>query len=198
MKEKKLPKADQLQTRGNQVFSTIRQKWVALTPEEMVRQNYLSILAGEYGYKPDQIAEEEEITGHRGTAQARADFVIWRTPQDKKDRKASIIVVECKSDNVTIKPQDYAQGDSYARITNSKFFVTHNSRETRFWRVKKDRMPGYLEEIENIPHADATEKEIEELLSKLKTFKEDEFAKLLHRMPQRDPQPGEARSSSSL
>jgi type I restriction enzyme M protein len=36
------------------------------------------------------------------------------------------------------------------------------------------------EEISNIPHADASNKEIEELISKLKTFKEDEFADLLH------------------
>ena len=41
-------------------------------------------------------------------------------------------------------------------------------------------MPKTLEEISNIPHADASDKEIEELISKLKTFKEDEFADLLH------------------
>ncbi len=32
----------------------------------------------------------------------------------------------------------------------------------------------YLEEIENIPHASATDREIEALIKKLKTFKEDE------------------------
>ena len=41
-------------------------------------------------------------------------------------------------------------------------------------------MPKSLEEISNVPHADASDKEIEELISKLKTFKEDEFADLLH------------------
>ena len=41
-------------------------------------------------------------------------------------------------------------------------------------------MPKTLEEISNIPHADATNKDIEELISKLKAFKEDEFADLLH------------------
>ena len=41
-------------------------------------------------------------------------------------------------------------------------------------------MPKSLEEISNIPHADASDKEIDELISKLKTFKEDEFADLLH------------------
>jgi len=41
-------------------------------------------------------------------------------------------------------------------------------------------MPGYIEEIENIPHTDATDKEIKELFSKLRIFKEKEFADLLH------------------
>lgn len=179
MSERSYPKADQLQIRGNQVFSRVRQKWVPLTPEEKVRQELLQVLLDEYGYTLDQIAEEEEVTG-RGAGHARADFVIWRTAQDKQDRKRPLIVVECKSDNVTIKAADYGQGDNYARLTDAPFFATHNTRETRFWRVRKDRMPGYLEEIENIPHANASEKDIEALLSRLKTFKEDEFADLLH------------------
>jgi type I restriction enzyme M protein len=150
-----------------------------LTPEEHVRQEYLRVLIDEYGYKLDQIAEEIDVTG-RGSAQARADFVIWRTAQDKADEKPPFIVVECKSDNVTIKPCDYSQGEHYARMTDAPFFVTHNSRETKYWRVKKDRMPGYIEEIENIPHADASDKEVEQLLEKLRVFREKEFADLLH------------------
>ncbi|MGY2895182.1 type I restriction enzyme M protein [Deinococcus sp. UYEF24] len=72
------------------------------------------------------------------------------------------------------------QGELYARNVGAPFFVTHNSKETRHWRVNKDKMPGYRVEIENIPHANDTEKEIEKLLAKLKVFREDEFAKLLH------------------
>ena len=37
-----------------------------------------------------------------------------------------------------------------------------------------------MEEIDGIPHADATDKEIKELIERLKVFKEDEFADLLH------------------
>ena len=94
--------------------------------------------------------------------------------------KNPLIVVECKSDNVTIRPADYGQGDNYARLSGARFFVTHNHHETKFWRVLHDRMPKSLEEIENIPHADASDKEIEDLIKKLKVFKEDEFADLLH------------------
>jgi type I restriction enzyme M protein len=161
------------------IWSHVRSKWLVETPEETVRQEYLLILVNEYGFSLDQIDEEVTVTG-RGSAHARADYVIWRTVNDKANKKAPFIIVECKSDNVTIKREDYSQGENYARICDAPFFVTHNSRETKYWRVKKDRLPGYTEEIENIPHGNATNKEIEELLSKLRVFKEKEFADLLH------------------
>jgi type I restriction enzyme M protein len=169
----------QIQTKNGKIFSPIRQKWLEETPEERVRQEYLLVLVNEYGFRLDQIAEEMEVTG-RGSGHARADFVIWRSAQDKTDGKNPLVVVECKSDNITIQPADYGQGDNYARLAGARFFVTHNHHETKFWRVLHDRMPKWLEEIENIPHADASDKEIEDLIKKLKVFKETEFADLLH------------------
>ena len=179
MAKKTYVKADETKAKEGKVFSLVRRKWLPLTPEEKVRQDYLQVLTEEYGYSIEQISEELDVSG-RGSAQARADFVIWRSAQDKVEERPPFIIVECKSDNVSIKAPDYAQGEHYARMTDAPFFVTHNSRETRYWRVKKDKMPGYIEEIENIPHANATEKEIEELFSKLRVFKEKEFADLLH------------------
>ncbi len=111
---------------------------------------------------------------------AGADIVIWRTARDKADEEAPLIITECKSNNAAITTKDYGQGESDALIVDAPFFVTHNNRETKFWRVKKDRMPGYTEEITDIPRADASDKEITELIKKLKVFKEDEFADLLH------------------
>lgn len=179
MAKERYIKADQISVKGNRIFSPVRQKWLQLTPEERVRQEYLQVLLKEYNYSIDQIAEEEEVTG-RGSGQARADFVVWRNVQDRMDKKNPLIVIECKADNVTIKPDDYGQGDNYARLTGAPFFVTHNSTETKYWRVIHDQMPKTIEEIDNIPHADASDKEIQELLNRLKSFKGDEFANLLH------------------
>ena len=161
------------------IWSHIRSKWLVETPEETIRQRYLLLLVNEYRFSLNQISEELNLTG-KGSAGARADFVIWRTPQDKTDENAPFIIVECKSDNVTIKSKDYSQGENYARICDAPFFVTHNSRETKYWRVKKDKLPGYIEEIENIPHGESTDEEIRKLFSKLRVFKEKEFANLLH------------------
>jgi type I restriction enzyme M protein len=172
-------KPDQIQIRGNQVYSLVRKTWVQLTPEERIRQEFLLVLLNEYGYSLDQIDEETPVTG-RGSAQARADFLIWRTPEAKHKQEHALIVIECKADNVTISLRDYTQGANYAQYEHARFFVTHNHSETKYWKVDDTRrMPNY-DEIANIPHADATDKDINELLARLKVFKEDEFAKLLH------------------
>lgn len=164
---------------NNEIWSPLRADWRIETPEERVRQSYVCLLHNDYGYALDQMGEEASVVG-RGTAQARADILVWRHAADKAEKKTPLIVVECKADNVTVSLQDYEQGDRYARLAGAPFFVTHNSRETRYWRVLKDRMPGYFEEIENIPHAGADDDEIKRLTGALKVFKEDEFAKLLH------------------
>ncbi len=172
---------DQLTVRREKgkIWSHIRKKWLDETPEETVRQEYLCVLVNEYGFSLDQMDEELEVTG-RGSGHARADFVIWRTAQDKATRRTLSSSSNANPTTSPSRPDDYGQGDNYARLTGARFFVTHNSRETKYWRVLHDRMPKSLEEISNIPHADASDKEIEELISKLKTFKEDEFADLLH------------------
>ena len=64
---------------------------------------------------------------------------------------------------------------------NAPFFITHNNYETRFWRVKKDKIPGYRQQISNIPKNGDSDKEIQKILDSLVVFKEDEFANLLHR-----------------
>ena len=96
------------------------------TPEEHVRQEYLCVLVNEYGYSIDQIDEEQSVTG-KGSGDARADFLIWRTAQEKADGKTAFIVVECKADNVTIDGKTYGQGANYAQYERARFFfATHN------------------------------------------------------------------------
>jgi len=161
------------------IWSYVRKKWLVETPEETVRQTFLLVLVDEYGYTLDQIQEEHNLTG-RGTANARADYVIWKSVADKNEDKTPLIIVECKSDNVTIRAQDYGQADAYARIAQAPFVITHNSNETRFWRVMKEKMPGYLQEIGGVPKAGDSDDEIKKATEQLKIFKEEQFARLLH------------------
>ena len=168
-----LPKVE-----NGKIYSLLGDKFKVATPEEVVRQNFVAHLVNAYGYELSQM--QEEVKAQLGRRSVRADIVIWRTPKDKQERKTPLIVVECKADNIRIGEDDYQQGESYARLMNAPFFVTHNSHETRFWRVLKDKTPGHREEIENIPENHATDKDIKTLIEKQKVFQEDEFAKLLH------------------
>jgi type I restriction enzyme M protein len=165
--------------KDSKIWSYVRNKWLVKMPEEIVRQQFLTRLVNQYGYDINQIEEEVEITGS-GSGKARADYVLWRTKDDKLAGKSPFIVVECKADNVAINQEVYFQGEHYARMAGARFFITHNNNETKYWRVITDKMPGSIEEIEDIPKADSTEKQVQELLSKLKVFKENEFADLLH------------------
>lgn len=162
----------------DKIYSHIRKKWLIKKPEEVVRQQFVVLLVNHYGYLLEQLLEEENLTG-RGSAQVRADIVVYRNVSDIQQKNNPLIIVECKAESILISEKDYLQGELYARIHNAPFFVTHNSLETKFWRVKKDKSPGYREEIEDIPHANANDKEIENLFAKLKTFKQGEFREIL-------------------
>lgn len=160
------------------IYSFLGEKYKVATPEEIIRQKFVCVLVNNYKYDLAQM--QEEVKTKHGKGSTRADIVIWQNIKAKQDSKTPLIVIECKADNIRIKQEDYEQGESYARLVNAPFFVTHNSYETRFWRVKKDKMPGYTQEIVNIPKNKDDEKAIKKLLDDLVEFKEDEFAKILH------------------
>ncbi len=91
----------EIKEREDEIFSHIRNKWLKKTPEEYVRQQYLCTLINDYNYKLNQIIEEVNVTG-RGSAQARADFVIYKSAKDIELENNPIIIVECKADNIVI------------------------------------------------------------------------------------------------
>lgn len=169
-----------VQIKDNKIFCLLKNEWHILTPEEKVRQEYIQVLINDYWYKPEQMEQEVSLTNsRRWTGKARADIIIWGSEEDKRLRKKPLIVVECKSDNVVIREKDYFQGMNYASWAGSKFFVTHNSKETRFFQVLEDVLPNVPEEVLNIPTASATEKEIQQLLEETKAFSREEFTNLL-------------------
>ena len=172
----------EIKTENNQIYSPIRSKWLVLKPEEEVRQRYVCRLVDSYGYSVKQMGEEVQVTNsQRGQGAARADIVIWRSEEDKRNNKKALIVVECKAENVTIRQADYYQGYNYASWSGAKFFVTTNLKETRIFKVVEDAMPKTLEEIADFPSADAAndEKKVKAMLLQTKAFTRDEFSRLL-------------------
>ena len=171
-----------IQIKDNKIFAPLKDKWLVVKPEEIVRQKYICRLVDSYGYSLDQMAQELQVTNsQRGQGAARGDIVIWRNKEDKQNSKSALIVVECKAESVTIHQEDYYQGYNYAAWAGADFFVTTNLKETRIFRVVKGEIPKRLEEIADIPDAvkATNQKEIDKLLKQTKAFTRDEFSKLL-------------------
>ncbi len=167
---------------GKEIFAPLKEKWLVATPEEIVRQGFIGRLVNEYGYELGQMEQELQVSNsQRGQGRASADIVIWKNEQERKDRKAAFIVVECKAEKVTIRKEDYFQGSNYATWARAKFFVTTNEKETKFFKVLEDKLPLDLDEIVDIPKAEDAnnDKKINEILARTKTFTKDEFQKLL-------------------
>jgi type I restriction enzyme M protein len=166
----------------NKVFAPLKNKWLIRTPEETVRQNIIAKLVNEYGYELEQMEQEIKVTNSkRGTGGAYADVVIWKNKDERIERKYAFIVIECKAENVKIQTVDYFQGLNYAAFSKAKFFVTHNEKETKYFKVQEGKIPEELEEITDIPLAKDinNQKEIERLLNQTKVFTRDDFQKLL-------------------
>lgn len=174
----------EVQIEDNKIYAPLKEKWLVFKPEEEVRQRFICRLVESYGYDLKQMEQELKVTNsHRGQGAARADIVIWKSVQDKIDKKSAFIVVECKAESVTIRKDDYYQGYNYAAWAGANFFVTTNLKETRIFKVVKGEIPNKLEEIVDIPTADmaTNEKKVKELLNQTKAFTRDEFSKLLYK-----------------
>ena len=172
----------EIQIKGNKIFAPLKDKWLVYKPEEEVRQKYICRLIDSYGYSKDQMDQEIKVSNsQRGQGAARADIVVWRSREDKENKKYPLIVVECKAESVTIRKEDYFQGMNYASWAHADFFVTTNLKETRIFKIIKGQIPDKLDEIVDIPNATQanSQKEIEKLLIQTKKFTRDEFSRLL-------------------
>lgn len=172
----------EVQEKDGKIYCPLKKAWHISTPEERVRQYYIAILANKYGYSLKQMEQELKVNNSkRGQGKARADIVIWKNEQDKKDKKTAFIVVECKAENVKVRVEDYYQGFNYASWAHADFFVTTNEKETKYFNVDPAYLPQKLDEVVAIPTAKDVDDaaRIEQIKNQTKLFTRDEFTKTL-------------------
>lgn len=172
----------EVQEKDGKIYCPLKKAWHISTPEERVRQYYIAILANKYGYSLKQMEQELKVNNSkRGQGKARADIVIWKNEQDKKDKKAAFIVVECKAENVKVRVEDYYQGFNYASWAHADSFVTTNEKETKYFNVDPAYLPQKLDEVVAIPTAKDVDDaaRIEQIKNQTKLFTRDEFTKTL-------------------
>lgn len=101
------------------VFCPFRHKRVRLTPEEEVRQRFLSVLVERYRYPASRVAVEAALpTGQR------ADAVVY-------DRQLHpVMLIEFKAPGVALTEQTLDQAAVYNRMLHVPLLVLHNGAQT--------------------------------------------------------------------
>lgn len=79
------------------IFDETRKRWVVLTPEEWVRQNFLAYLVKVKNIPPSLIAVEKEI--QLGELKKRFDIVVYN------QHTKPFMLVECKEMGVELNPK---------------------------------------------------------------------------------------------
>lgn len=101
-----------------QIFDSIRKKYVVLTPEEWVRQNFLQYLIQEKKYPASLIAVEAGLKYNQ--LQKRMDVLVY-------DKQGSPhLMVECKAPEVKITQDVFDQIARYNMVFKVKYLVVTN------------------------------------------------------------------------
>lgn len=122
------------------ITCAIRKVPVPVTPEEIIRQDYIKRLIDEYGYPESHIDVEVWIDDGSGKVEdvdtgkpKRADIVIYRSATKTYDEIE--IIVECKKDDVSAGER---QLKSYGNRTTAEILVWHNGKlPTKYWQRKR-------------------------------------------------------------
>lgn len=101
-----------------EIFDSIRKKFVALTPEEWVRQNFIMYLINEKKFPDSLISIEKKLTFNN--MPRRTDIVIY-----KKDGSPKLIV-ECKSTDIKINQKVFDQIARYNMTLKVNYLVVTN------------------------------------------------------------------------
>ncbi len=116
------------------IFDPLRKKWLLLTPEEWVRQNFVQYLIKVSQYPPALIALEKEIW--LGELKKRFDILVYN-----KEHQPWMIV-ECKAGNVTLTDQTLQQALRYNISVPVDFILITNGIYTHGWQKRNGRLEG--------------------------------------------------------
>ncbi len=125
------------------VWDPLRRKEVALTPEERVRQWFITVLRDELGVPPYEMMSEATLS--YGGKAWRADIVVYRR------NMTPAMVVECKRPDVELTREVLEQALRYNLVLDVNWIVITNGKKTLVFArnlndfTRMDRLPVYGE-----------------------------------------------------
>ena len=121
------------------IFDPLRKKEVALTPEERVRQWFISVMENAMGIPRHMMMSEASFS--YGEKKYRADILVW-------NRDASpLAVVECKRPDVSLDRPVLEQALRYNIVLNVSYIIITNGLKTYAFH----RTESGFEVMQNLP-----------------------------------------------
>lgn len=124
-----------------EVLDPVRRRFVALTPEEWVRQSLIAYLHHSLGY-PLELMNVEGAISLNGLSR-RCDIVIYNT------QLQPVMIVECKKPQVPINQKVLDQASRYNLVLHVPFLLLSNGSQNLILQVDWSRQQ--LVRLQHIP-----------------------------------------------
>lgn len=123
-----------------QIFDILRKKYIALTPEEWVRQHFVHFLIEHKGYPAALMANEIQLKV--GEKTLRADSVLYS--RDLKPR----MIIEYKAPHIPITQKVFDQISIYNMLLHVDYLVVSNGLQHYICKMDyNDKKYLFLEDI---------------------------------------------------
>lgn len=123
-----------------QIFDILRKKYIALTPEEWVRQHFVHFLVEHKGYPAALMANEIQLKV--GEKTLRADSVLYS--RDLKPR----MIIEYKAPHIPITQKVFDQISIYNMLLHVDYLVVSNGLQHYICKMDyNDKKYLFLEDI---------------------------------------------------
>ena len=100
------------------IFDFLRRKYVALTPEEWVRQHFTHFLVSQKGYPKTLLANEAQL--QIGDKHLRCDTVLYNKEMQP------LMIVEYKAPHIQLQQKTFDQIAAYNLLLHADFLVVSN------------------------------------------------------------------------
>lgn len=119
-----------LYNQKRQVWCMIRNKYVAATPEELVRQLLLFVLTTKKGYTAGVVGVETSLKVNG--LDKRADVLVYDT------KAQPLLICECKASSVKLNSNVIDQAAAYNMGLSAKAILLTNGNTTLFYLYSKE------------------------------------------------------------
>lgn len=149
-------------TETKQLYCFIRKEWVAHTPEELVRQTFITYMVQQLEFPPELLAVEQELrklphlANTTSIPERRADLICFAKEIHPKFPLYPLLLVECKA--VTLNPKALEQAIGYNHHLGAYFIavVNHEELQVGWYDLTKKKyrfvnhLPSYPELLKAI------------------------------------------------